>query len=186
MILIWNRLSPSPTSDIGFKRVREMLVFHDWFLEISLWEQDSPASRVLLLRVEEAGGVQLTAHQRGRTLIADDLRPALRPRVTVQPASCSTQLSSNKPVCFLTISQDWLMGKLTMVMCIFPTRPLSLSVSVSVFDSLSLSVSVSSQRWTHLRLGIIAQVILTSHGIRTGPKRKTEWWRTSVQKTDGD
>lgn len=154
----------------------DLLVFHDWFLAISLWEQDSPASRVLLLRVEEAGGVQLTAHHCGRTLIAGDLRP----RVTVQPASCSTQLSSNTPVCFLSISLDWRMGKLTMVMCIFPPRPLS----VSVFDSLSLSVS--SQRWTHLRLGIIAQVILTSRGIRTGPKRKTEWWRTSVQKTDGD
>ncbi len=61
-------------------------------------------------------------------------------------------------------------------MCIFPPRPLS----VPVFDSLSLSLS--SQRWTRLRLGIIAQVILTSRGIRTGPKRKTGWWRTSVQR----
>lgn len=59
-----------------------------------------------------------------------------------------------------------------MVMCIFPTRPLSLLLSVSVSDSLSVSVSVSSQRWTHLRLGIIAQVILTSCRIRTGQEEE--------------
>lgn len=67
-----------------------------WSVE-SLSAQVSPAGRVVLLGVEEAGGVQLTAHERGRALIARGLLSALRPRVTVQPASCSRQHSANKP-----------------------------------------------------------------------------------------
>lgn len=153
------------TSDFHFKRARKILVFHD--VE-SLSVQVSPAGWVVLLGVEEAGGVQLTAHERGGALIACDLLSALRPRVTVQPASCSKTTLSKQAWSVSSSSQNS-QGKLTMVMCIFPTRPFSLPLSVL------LSVSVSSQRWTHLRLGVIAQVILTSCCIRTA-------WKAEIRK----
>lgn len=50
----------------------------------------SPAGWVILLWVEEAGGVQFTAHERGGGLVTRNLGPAFGSRVTVQPASCST------------------------------------------------------------------------------------------------
>lgn len=55
----------------------------------------SPAGWVVLLRVEEAGGVQFTAHEGGGGLITCNLRPAFGPGVTIQPASCSTNTHIN-------------------------------------------------------------------------------------------
>lgn len=83
------------------KEPEKSLFFMMWSVE-SLSAQVSPAGRVVLLGVEEAGGVQLTAHERGRALIARGLLPALRPRVTVQPTSCSTQHTTLSKQALLT------------------------------------------------------------------------------------